>query len=186
MENNKYSQKLSRLWTFMLACLFLAGCQSISGPSGLYNEGIPGTARWAVLPFVNHTDARADIAVQVERIMMVQLPSAGVVEPRLYPESQVTTASDSLADAHRLQNGKQWAAQTDMSFAMTGEITEWNIDEEGRAFVSMNLEVSDVRTNKQLWSVSGRGEGRPGDDFYAVSRQLVTNLLTSLPINRMK
>ena len=174
-----------RFWLFSLALILLTGCQSL-GISSLYKEGIPGTARWAVLPFVNHTEAEGGVTIQLERVMMVLLPSAGVLYPRLYPESQVTTASQPLAEAHRLQNGKQWAAQNDVSFAISGKVLDWRYDEEGRGHVAVDLTVTDARTDQQLWTASGSGEGLPGEELYDVSRQLFADLLATLPINRQK
>ena len=174
-----------RFWAFSLVLIFLTGCQSLR-TSSLYKEGIPGTARWAVLPFVNHTGAEYGVTTQLERVMMVLLPSAGVLYPRLYPESQVTTASQSLAEAHRLQNGKQWATQNDMSFAISGKVLDWRYGEDGRGHVAVDLMVTDARTDEQLWSGSGSGEGLVGEDLYDVSRKLFTDLLATLPINRQK
>ena len=174
-----------RFWTFSLIFILLTGCQSFRS-SDLYEEGIPGTARWAVLPFVNHTGAEGGVTTQLERVMMVLLPSAGVLYPRLYPESQVTTASQSLAEAHRLQNGKQWAAQNDISFAISGKVVDWHYDAQGRAHVSVDLMVTDARTDEQLWSASGSSEGLVGEEIYDVSRKLFTDLLATLPVNRQK
>ena len=171
----------TRFWAFPLALILLAGCQSLQ-TSDLYKEGIPGTARWAVLPFVNHTEAEGDVTSQLERVMMVLLPSAGVLNPRLYPESQVTSASLPLTEAHRLQNGKQWAAQNDVSFAISGKLLDWRYDEEGRGHVAVDLMITDPRTGQQLWSASGAGEGLPGEELYDVSRNLFTDLLATIPI----
>ena len=174
-----------RFWLFSLTLVLLTGCQ-LFGASRLYKEGMPGTADWAVLPFVNHTEAKEGVAIQLERMMMVLLPSAGVLYPRLYPESQVTTASQSLAEAHRLQNGKQWAVKNDVSFAISGKVLDWRYDEDDRAHVAVDLTVIDARTDQQLWTASGSAEGLPGEELYDVSRQLLTDLLATLPINRKK
>ncbi|MET4692356.1 hypothetical protein [Endozoicomonas lisbonensis] len=168
---------------FALLVLFLlAGCQS-SGIPNLYREGLPGTASWAVLPFANYTESE-NVATQVERILMVMLPSNGIDEPQLYPEFMVTSANNTLADAHRIQNGRQWAAQSGISFAFSGAVNEWMFDDEGRPRVALSLNVTDVRSDETLWSISGASEGLPGDDLYAVSRGLINDLLRSLPINR--
>lgn len=178
----------------LTAMLVLTGCQSgglnISGglggtaaTSGLYREGLPGTADWAVLPFVNHSKATS-ITTQVERILMVNLPSRGIEEARLYPESEVTTASKSLQAAHRYQNGMQWAKQNDISFALAGEIFEWYYDDSGRPHVSMGLTVIDIRSGEVIWDVNGASEGLQGDDLFDISRGLISDLLQSLPINR--
>ena len=186
MQKIKFNN--ARVWGVCLLLVMLTGCQSIQSLRGgsLYREGIPGTASWAVLPFVDHTDAQGGVSTQLERMMMVLLPSAGILYPRLYPESQVTTASQSLAEAHRLQNGKQWAGQNDVSFAITGKVLEWRYDEENRGHVSVDLEVFDVRTDQTLWTTSGSGEGLPGEDLYDVSRKLFSDLLNSLPVNKQK
>ena len=150
--------------------------------AGLYKEGLPGTAAWAVLPFVNRSEATG-ITIQAERIVMVQLPSKGVSQARLYPESEVTTASPKLAEAHRLQNGKQWARLNDLSFAITGEIDQWFYNDAGKPVVTMSITVSDVRNNEIIWSTRGTGEGRQGDDLFDACRTLVSDLLNALPVN---
>ncbi|WP_252177684.1 hypothetical protein [Endozoicomonas sp. 4G] len=182
---------LTLIFTTALA---LTGCQysgfndsgglgGTAASSGLYLEGLPGTANWAVLPFVNHSKA-SNVTTQVERILMVNLPSQGIEEARLYPESEVTTASKSLASAHRYQNGKQWALQNDISFAIAGEIFEWYYDDTGRPKVAMGLTVIDIRSGEVIWDTNGASEGQQGDDVYDISRSLISDLLQSLPINR--
>lgn len=187
MQNNK--SNITRICGFFLMVMLLSGCyslQSLRGGGYLYKEGIPGTASWGVLPFVNHTEDMTGASTQLERMMMVLLPSSGVLYPRLYPESQVTSASQSLAEAHRLQKAKQWASQNDISFAITGKLMEWRYDEENGGYVAVDLQVIDVRTDDSLWSTSGSAEGMPGEELYDVSRKLFTDLLSTLPINKQK
>ncbi len=185
MTNNKKPTTWIRSWTVVITAVLLSACQSQSRTvSSLYQEGFPGTARWAVLPFVNHTQATDEMTIQLERILMVQLPSAGVEEPSLYPESEVTSASENLAGAHRLQKGRMWAFESGISFAITGAVNNWGRDKEGRARVAVDLEVVDIRTSQQLWTINGSGEGLPGEDSYSVSRKLFSDLLSSLPINQ--
>lgn len=177
----------------VLFTLLLSGCQGGgfsnlfpgSGLSGLYKEGLPGTADWAVLPFVSHVGIQGEVPVQLERMLMVQLPSVGVTTPRLYPESEVTTASSTLADAHRRQNARQWAYQEGVNFTIMGEIMDWRFEEDGRFLMALKLEVIDMRSGQSLWNISGRGEGLPGQDAYEVGRNLLADLLTSLPISRL-
>lgn len=166
----------------LLVLFFVVGC-STSGVPNLYREGLPGTASWAVLPFVNYTELD-NVSIQVERILMVMLPSNGVEEPQLYPEFMVTSANNTLADAHKVQSGRQWASQNGISFAFSGTVNEWAFDDQGRPYVALSLTVTDIRNNETLWSISGASEGLPGDDLYAVGRGLINDLLRSLPVNR--
>lgn len=169
----------------LLVLFLLAGCQTFNNmrSPNLYEEGVPGTANWAVLPFVNYTESDS-ITIQVERMLMVMLPSSGIDEPQLYPEFMVTTANNTLTDAHKVRNGRQWAAQNNISFAFSGEVNEWMFDDEGKPRVALSLMVTDVRSGKMLWSISGVSEGRQGDDLFVVSRGLISDLLQSLPVNR--
>ena len=167
----------------LLFVLLLTGCQSFGVPNDLYREGLPGTANWAVLPFANYTDT--DIAsTQVERILMVMLPSNGVDNAQMYPEFVVTSANSVLADAHKIRNGRQWAQQNQVSFAFSGSVDQWGIGGDGRPEVALSLLVTDIRSDESLWSVSGSGQGQPGEDMYAVSRRLINDLLATLPVNR--
>ncbi len=185
----------------IFAILLLSGCQqfgidsignigknsqgSLSGKAasaGLYREGLPGTAGWGVLPFINRSEATG-VTIQVERILMVQLPSKGVTQARLYPESEVTTASQRLADAHRLQNGKQWARLNEISFSITGEIDQWFYNDAGKPVVTLSITVTDIRNGEVIWSTRGTGEGKQGDDLFDACRTLLSDLLDSLPVN---
>ncbi|MRI33321.1 hypothetical protein EOPP23_10030 [Endozoicomonas sp. OPT23] len=192
---------LRKILFSVFAILVLSGCQqfgidrigyigknsqgSLSGKAasaGLYKEGLPGTASWGVLPFINNSEATG-VTIQVERILMVQLPSKGVTQARLYPESEVTTASKRLADAHRLQNGKQWARLNEVSFSISGEIDQWFYNDAGKPVVTLSVAVTDVRNGEVIWSTRGTGEGKQGDDLFDACRTLLADLLDSLPVN---
>ena len=173
--------KAIRNFYFLLILSLLTGCQG--GLSSLYSGGFPGTASWSVLPMVNFTGA-AGVSQQVERMLVVLLPSVGVDNPVLYPDMQSATASEKLAEVDRLIKSKSWAGSHGAGFAIGGQIQDWFIDNEGRAQVALNLYVTDARTGETLWSVNGASEGMAGESIHQVCRALMTDLLQSLPVNR--
>ena len=166
----------------LVSCLF-SGCKSARVSDSLYKEGLPGTAPWAVLPFISFSGIKAGVSIQLERILMVHLPAIGIVEPHLYPEEEVTPHGDSTPQATRLKKAEEWAHISGLSFAVAGEVTEWAIAEDGVPSVSISLVVSDVRTSEILWSNSGTVQGEAWDDPYDTSRTLFIDLLQTLPIN---
>ena len=99
-----HKHKQMPIW--LLCLTLLAGCQS--SVSSLYSDGFPGTASWSILPFVNFSQAEG-VSPQVERMVAVLLPSAGVDNPKLYQGSAPVSMYNRTAEAERLQDGRSWA-----------------------------------------------------------------------------
>ncbi len=173
--------KAIRNFYVVLIISLIAGCQG--GLSSLYSGGFPGTASWSILPIVNFSQAEG-VSPQIERTLVVLLPSIGIDNPVLYPDMPVSTSSDRLAEAERLGNSKDWASTQGAGFAIGGQVQDWFIDSDGRAQVALSLYVTDARTGETLWSVSGASEGMAGESIHQVSRALITDLLQSLPVMR--
>ena len=163
---------------------FLTACQS--NLSGLYSEGLPNTASWKILPFINLTQSEG-VGPRVERMLAVMLPSMGVMAPELYrdqgthPIEIIGKPADSYS--HSLKPIDDVQTQP-LGFALGGEIEDWFIDEYGCPHVSLSLYVNDVSSGIRLWNDSGFKKGEAGESIYDVSRDLLAGLLTSMPVNR--
>ncbi|CAM3477325.1 hypothetical protein [Parendozoicomonas haliclonae] len=155
----------------------LAGCSSIP-----YEDGYPKENRWAVLPVQSLQSP--DIGVQTERMLKVLLASRGIAHVALPPETELQGDNALLQGAQRLSNAESWAQQHNIQLGMTGVIDFVKTDSRDRFLIGITLQVIDIKTGEHLWAVSGQGEGKPGEDRYTVTRNLLTALLNGLPLKQ--
>ncbi|PJE78397.1 hypothetical protein CI610_02677 [invertebrate metagenome] len=50
----------------------------------------------------------------------------------------------------------------------------------------MNLSVTDTQTGQEIWTNSGYSEGRPQDNNFQVTQQLMETLLKLMPIQNQE
>lgn len=158
LESGKTMLKPIARPAVLVLLILMAGCQ---GVSGLYREGFPGTAHWQVLPFINYSQA-GNISAQLERMLVVLLPAAGIDRPVRYMDT----------------------AATGNGLAIGGAIQEWLIDRDGQPRVALELYISDARTGDRLWHISGARVGLPGESLYTLAQNLISELLGAIPVNR--
>ncbi|WP_067515765.1 hypothetical protein [Endozoicomonas ascidiicola] len=180
--STQFLQPLTSLCLIAFLSVFITGCQTSSTAlSGLYKEGLPGTAQWSVLPFVSHTNVPEGANIQLERMLVVQLPSYGIKNPEIYTPPE----SDTLAPLD-YASASQWNRENNISFSINGEILEWETDPEGHFSIMMNLRVVDVATGITVWDMNGFGKGRKGEDYYDVSRKLLVDLVKGIPVEKQR
>ncbi len=170
-------------WLFSL--LLLAGCQS-SGLTSLYQEDLSGHDQWAVMPFNNHTtDMPDDFAVQLERILRVQLPSNGIADAAVYKQPTATITVPGYArDLYHLERTRVWAGNKDIRYTISGDVHEWQYDGQNRFLISLALSVLDVESGEEAWSIDGTAQGNPDESAYEVSRKLIVDLLAAMPVGQ--
>ena len=157
--------------------IMLAGCSS-------QQDSMPAAkANWTIYPFYNNTD-KTEAVDQIQRMLTVQAPTQGLINIKLPPEAEVSSARYSLAQAHRIQSSRQWAQQHNIQYALAGTIDQWEINEDGKPVVNLTMEVINIADNNKLLTTSSRSEGRPGDDLFEASRQLLKQMLSGLPITQ--
>ena len=158
-----------------MALATIAGCSSSP-----YQNGFPSQEEWAVMPVISLESEEAGI--QLERMLKVLLASHGVEQVEQPPLSDVGDLTNLVSNAHRLQNANQWAQQHAIKLGMVGAVDEWQTAPDGRFTVGLTLKLTDIESGDVLWTTSGQGEGRPGDNPLDVTRTLTNTLLSSLPI----
>ena len=176
----------------ILSLLSLSGCQSLTKA---FDEHIASqltgqqqtieSTDWAILPFVSHVEVPKNTSVQLERILLVQLPDAGITNLSIYQKTQSRNSVPSyVADVYELERARLWAMTKQVRYTLSGEIMGWQYDDENRFSTLLNLKVMDITTGEEVWSLEGLGEGRPGEEPFAVSRKLLIDLLAALPIDQ--
>ncbi|MFK0569735.1 hypothetical protein [Endozoicomonas sp.] len=189
MKNKQLTGRYTR--SFAVTCLLgllsitLAGCQGYADKlTSLYQEERLEGTNWAVLPFISHTNTPDEVTVQLDRILLVQLPSAGVKKPTAYKKPETNSAPDYLADIYELERAQLWARSQRINHSISGEILEWQYDEMNRFSTMLSLKVVDISSGEMVWSINGLGEGSPGESAYDVSRKLIVDLLAAMPVHK--
>ncbi len=195
MKNNKISWFRSQFKFAFIGCLSLfglTGCQSLNetfdehftSQLSSQQQTLESTG-WAVLPFVSHVEVPQEASTQLERILLVQLPDAGITNLSAYQKPQTRNPIPPyVAETYELERARLWAMTKQVRYTLSGEILEWQYDDENRFSTQLNLKVMDIATGEELWSLEGLGEGQPGEESYIVSRKVIMDLLAALPIDQ--
>jgi hypothetical protein len=158
------------------AGIVAAGCAVVdsSGPSGA-DRG----ARWALLPFANHTETPM-AGNRAEAITEALLLSRGVAGVARYPAS---LAEDGLfeADAARRtdEQARAWARTSGARYAVGGAVDEWRykVGVDGEPAVGVALTIVDLADGRVIWSGVGGKSGWSREALAAVAQKLIGELL---------
>ena len=170
---------------WLSALLLLTGCQS-DGITRLYQKSLSGNEQWAVMPFNNRTTQMPeDSAVQLERILTVQLPSKGIASPEVYQQPTATIEVPGYAqDIYNLERTRVWAGNNGIRYTISGDVHEWQYDEQIRFSISLGLQVLDMDSGEAVWRIDGMAQGDPGESALDVSRKLIVDLLAAMPVDQ--
>ena len=173
---------------WLVGPLLLAGCQTpTGGMSNLYQQkSLSANEKWAVIPFIDRsTEMPEDFAVQLERIVRVQLPSKGVASTAVYQQPRATIRVPGISlDMYNLERTRVWASNNGVRYTITGDVREWDFDEEFRFSVKLGLQVFDMDSGKEVWSIDGMAKGNRSESAYDVCRNLIEDLLAAMPIGQ--
>jgi len=170
---------MSRIHLYLLA-LFLAACTTTSSIRDKSAELPPG--RWALLPFVNHTDT-PQAGLAAEAIIDHLVRARGIKTLERYP---ATLSKDTLFDPaeRKLQeDAKSWAKQQGARYALAGAVNEWRykVGIDGEPAVGVTLQLIDLANGDIVWSASGGKSGWSREALSSVAQKLLTQLLSTLP-----
>lgn len=170
---------------WLATLLLLTGCQS-GGITRLYQKSLSGNEQWAVMPFNNRsTQMPEDSAVQLERILTVQLPSKGIPNPEVYQQPTATIEVPGYAqDIYNLERTRVWAGNNGIRYTISGDVHEWQYDEQIRFSISLGLQVLDMDSGEAVWRIDGMAQGDPGESALDVSRKLIVDLLAAMPVDQ--
>ncbi|USE36881.1 hypothetical protein [Endozoicomonas sp. SCSIO W0465] len=187
MRNKRFTGRFQQPFAFILMLgllsMTLTGCQlTASKIDKQYQDGIPRSSGLAILPFISHTRIPDEETIQLKRILLVQLASAGITNTTVFKQPETNPAPSYLADIYELERAQLWAKSNNINLSMSGEILEWQYDEHNRFSTVLQLKVTDIASGETIWSINGLGEGRPDEAAYEVSRKLIADLVAAMPL----
>ena len=163
----------------LLALLILAGCSSQP-----FKNGFPAQDNWVVLPI--QSLEIAEYGTQTERILKVLLAQKGIAHIVIPPETDVQGNNILLSGAHRLTNAEAWAKQHNNQFGLTGSVDYAATDGSGRFRINLTLRLINLSNDSELWIMSGESEGKPREEPIMVIRNLLSGMLSNLPLDMTK
>lgn len=141
------------------------------------------SARWAVLPFANHSDT-PQAGERVEAMASTVLRARGIGTIDLYPAPKNDDASLVTNDHARIEEAMAWARQQKYDFVVTGSVEEWRykagIDAEPA--IGITMRVVEVATGKVLFSASGTKTGRAAENASGTALTLLDVLIGHLDL----
>jgi TolB-like protein len=137
---------------------------------------LEANARWAVLPFANHTETPL-AGSRAASIAEALLHSRGLADVRSAPGPQADVVD--AGERPDRAAGLEWARKEGARYALGGSVDEWRykVGVDGEPAVSLTLQIIDVRDGRVLWSgVSGRS-GWSRESLGALAQKVMHDLL---------
>lgn len=166
---------MTRCWIALLACALLAGaCTVIDATPQARPDA---TARWALLPFANHTETPL-AASRAESIAESVLRSRGVAQLTRHPASAPETLFEP-AGAPQVAAALDWARQQGARYAVTGAVDEWRykVGVDGEPAVGVQLQVVELDSGAVVWSGVGAKSGWSRESLAGVAQKLMRELV---------
>jgi len=160
----------------LLALSLLSACSTLDvAPRG----NLDPKARWAVLPFVNHTET-PQAGSRAAAIVEAVLRTRGLTDLERAPQPDAETLFDPAPLA--IDKSLGWARTAGVRYALTGTVSEWRykVGVDGEPAVGLTLQVIDVASSKVVWSASGGRSGYSREALSAVAQKLARDLTAPL------
>jgi len=171
----RHGQERGALLAVLLA-LLLAACSTLDvAPRG----NLDAKARWAVLPFTNHTET-PQAGFRAASIVEAVLRTRGITELERAPQPDAETLFEPTPQP--LDKALAWARGAGVRYALTGTVSEWRykVGVDGEPAVGLTLQAIDMASGKVVWSASGGRSGFSREALSAVAQKLTRDLTAPL------
>jgi TolB-like protein len=134
-------------------------------------------ARWAVLPFANHTETPL-AGSRAASIAEALLQSRGLADVRHAPSAPPDAVFESGEQANPAA-AIDWARKEGARYILGGSVDEWRykVGVDGEPAVSVTLQIVDVHDGRVLWSGVGGRSGWSRESLGALAQKLIRDLL---------
>ncbi len=167
-------------WIGWLGVLLLSACSSVMvGDQPVLEK----KARWALLPFVNHTET-PQAGSRAESIAESVLRVGGSVDMTHFPSEMATETLFENAERKQFDKALEWAIKGNYKYALAGSVEEWRykVGVDGEPAVGVTIQVIDVATKKVIWTASGGKTGWSRESLTGVAQDLINDLLDPVQI----
>lgn len=174
-----------KLKSYLLRCVFVALLIMQTGCS-VYeiqkSEALNTSAKWIMLPFINHADT-PEAGERAADIAMTLFHTKGLTQLKRYVPGEGELLPE-LNQQKALQQAMDWALQQGYVYAVTGSVQEWRyksgLDAEPVAGITLN--IVDLQTQQMIWSASGSRTGWGRDNVSGLAHKLMDVLIDGLTL----
>jgi TolB-like protein len=171
----------TRLFFFIVSFGVLTACSVIDIQKG---ASLSSSERWAILPFQNYSQTpRA--GEQVEEMTATLLRIRGIRDIDMYqPHDEDRSGLLELNDRKRQEKALSSAARSNVSYAVTGSVDEWQykLGVGSEPVVGLTVRVIEVPTGKIVWSATGARSGWSTGSLSGTAQKLLKDLISSIEI----
>jgi TolB-like protein len=175
------SNRLS-VWRKLHVVIVLVAAALASGACAVLDAGPPpvleANARWAVLPFANHTETPL-AGSRAAAIAAALLQSRGLADVRSAPGAQQEGLADPVEHGDPVA-ALEWARKEGARYAVGGSVDEWRykVGVDGEPAVSLALQIIDVRDGRVLWSGVSGSSGWSRESLGGLAQKVLRELLS--------
>jgi TolB-like protein len=167
-----------RFFFFIVSFSALTACSVIDIQKG---ASLSSSGRWAILPFQNYSQTpRA--GEQVEEMVATLLRIRGIQDIEMYQQDEDKSGLLELNDRKRQEKALLSAARSNVSYAVTGSVDEWQykLGVGSEPVVGLTLRVIEVPTGKVVWSATGARSGWSTGSLSGTAQKLLRDLISSI------
>jgi TolB-like protein len=167
-------------WRSTLGTLSILGVLSACSTLDVAPRGnLDPQARWAMLPFTNHTET-PQAGSRAAAIVEAVLRTRGVMNLERAPQPDAETLFDPAPQS--IEKSLAWARNAGVRYALTGTVSEWRykVGVDGEPAVGLTLQAIEVASGKVVWSASGGRSGFSREALSAVAQKLARDLTAPL------
>ena len=161
-----------------IGALWLTGCTTMDVGAP---PGIDASARWVLLPLMNHTET-PQAGLRAEAIVEAVLRTAGRRELRRYPANLNNESLFEPLERKQQEAALAWARAEGARYAVTGAVDEWRykVGVDGEPAVGVALQLVDVTSGAVIWSAAGGKTGWSRESLSGTAQRLIRDLLRPL------
>ncbi|HEX2824785.1 MAG TPA: penicillin-binding protein activator LpoB [Burkholderiales bacterium] len=171
-----------RILIAMLLAALLAACTTTDSRN--YTTPMDGSAKWVMLPILNHTDV-PQAGLRAEAIVEGLLRSGGVNNITRYPAIMSQDTLFEPSERKVYVEAEKWAKVQNARYAVYGAVDEWRykVGIDGEPAVGVALHIIDLQSNEVVWSGVGGKSGWSRESLSGVAQKLIRELLSTANIS---
>ncbi|MCK5728332.1 MAG: hypothetical protein KAH08_03835 [Methylococcales bacterium] len=141
------------------------------------------SAQWVILPFINHSDTpeAGERALDIATTLLRSKKRMNGLATYIVEEGDDQSLPE-LDQKKTLLQAKKWAVDKKYQFAVSGSIQEWRYKSglDAEPAVGVTLTVTDLTTDRVVWSASGSKTGWGRESVSGVAHKLMSTLIDGL------
>ncbi len=174
------SHLLKRIVSILFLSVLLSSCSVYKIQK---TDVLDSSARWMLLPLLNHSDT-PEAGARAADIVATLLRSRGVKQLSIYTPLENDKNLLELDQQKVLAKAFRQAKKEGQQFAVSGSVQEWHYKSglDGEPAVGITLTITDLMTGKIIWSASGSKTGWGRESVSGTAHKLMAEFIDSLDL----